>query len=96
MQREERLQRSEDAAGARDAEQAASAKREVAPRVLSAPQAQSRAASPSPLADSDPPEKWGERIMTLRLQGNAREADALLEEFRKRFPDYAIPEAWTR
>jgi len=97
VQREDRLQRSEDVApsGARDAEQAATTKREVAPRVLSAPQEQSRAASPS-FADSDPPEKWGERIMALRVQGNAREADALLEEFKKRFPDYAIPEAWTR
>lgn len=44
----------------------------------------------------EPPGKWGEEIMRLRRSGQAREADALLAEFRERFPGYAIPPEWTR
>jgi hypothetical protein len=44
------------------------------------------------LAD-EPPERWLERIAELRKQGKHDEADKALEEFRKRYPDYKIPEA---
>jgi hypothetical protein len=34
-----------------------------------------------------------ERIAVLRDAGRGREADELLGEFRKRYPEYRIPEA---
>jgi hypothetical protein len=39
------------------------------------------------------PQAWLERIAELRKQGREREADESLVEFRKRYPDYKIPEA---
>jgi hypothetical protein len=39
-----------------------------------------------------PPEKWLETITELRKAGQHEEADKLLEEFRKRYPDHKIPE----
>jgi hypothetical protein len=39
------------------------------------------------------PEKWLERIAELRRAGRHDEADKALAEFRKRHPDYRIPEA---
>lgn len=47
------------------------------------------------LADQ-PPEKWLERITELRKAGQHEEADKLLEEFRKRFPDQKVPDAALR
>ena len=44
--------------------------------------------SQAPLA----PEAWLERIAELRKQNRKREADESLAEFRKRYPDYRIPE----
>jgi hypothetical protein len=41
----------------------------------------------------EPPEKWLERVAQLREQGRHDEADKALAEFRKRYPDYRIPEA---
>src|SRR5258706_2555547 len=41
----------------------------------------------------EPPEKWLERIAQLRQQGGHDEADKALAEFRKRYPDYRIPQA---
>lgn len=41
----------------------------------------------------EPPEKWLERIAQLRQQRRHDEADKALAEFRKRYPDYKIPEA---
>lgn len=41
----------------------------------------------------EPPEKWLERIARLRQEGKHDEADRALAEFRKRYPDYKIPEA---
>lgn len=38
------------------------------------------------------PEQWLERIAKLRDAGQARAADESLAEFRKRYPDYRIPE----
>jgi len=42
---------------------------------------------------TEPPEKWLERIAALRKEGKHEEADKALEEFRKRYPDYRIPES---
>jgi hypothetical protein len=39
------------------------------------------------------PERWLEQIAELRKQGKHEEADKALAEFRKRYPDYRIPEA---
>jgi hypothetical protein len=40
-----------------------------------------------------PPEKAIERIAALRKEGKHEEADKLLEAFRKRYPDYKLPES---
>jgi len=39
-----------------------------------------------------PPDKWLERIEELRKQGKLEEARASLAEFRKRYPDYRLPD----
>lgn len=39
-----------------------------------------------------PPQKWLERIEELRREGRLTEADASLVEFKKRYPDYPLPE----
>lgn len=39
----------------------------------------------------EPPEKWIQRITELRRDGKTAEADALLAEFRRRFPDARLP-----
>ena len=41
----------------------------------------------------EPPERMLERIATLRREGRQKEADDLYIEFRRRFPDYRIPES---
>ncbi|HET9664680.1 MAG TPA: hypothetical protein VFP00_10685, partial [Burkholderiales bacterium] len=70
------------------------------PSSLAAPQPRPRvpeeqAGTPAvPTADA-PPERWGELIMALREQGKAAEADALLAEYRRRFPGQAVPGEWT-
>jgi hypothetical protein len=45
------------------------------------------------MAVAEPPEKTIERIVELRKQGKHEEADKLLEAFRKRYPEYKVPEA---
>jgi len=45
---------------------------------------------------TEPPEKWLERIAALRKEGKHEEADKALEEFRKRYPDYKVPESALR
>ena len=53
-------------------------------------------AKPAPMqaqADRDlAPDKWLERIEELRKQGRIDEARASLAEFRKRYPDFKLPE----
>ena len=44
-------------------------------------------------APPETPEQWLERIAKLRDAGKAREADASLAEFKRRYPDYRISEA---
>lgn len=41
--------------------------------------------------ETQPPEKWLDKILGLRQQGRAREADELLVEFRKRHPNHPVP-----
>ncbi len=48
------------------------------------------------MIDEEPPEKTIERIADLRKQGKHEEADKLLEAFRKRYPDYKLPESVLR
>ncbi len=40
-----------------------------------------------------PPEKWLERIEELRKQGKFEEVRASLADFRKRYPDYRLPDS---
>jgi hypothetical protein len=40
-----------------------------------------------------PPELWLERVALLREQGRHAEADQALAEFRKRHPDFKIPDS---
>jgi hypothetical protein len=56
-------------------------------------------ASPAPVwagFERQPPEKWVERIGELRRAGRETEAREMLEELRKRFPEYPLPAALTR
>ena len=43
--------------------------------------------------EDDTPERERERIAVLRAQGQDGEADRALAEFRKRYPDFRIPDA---
>ncbi|MDB5812332.1 MAG: hypothetical protein JWN94_4454 [Betaproteobacteria bacterium] len=57
---------------------------------LASPEAARSRAEPS----AEPtPEKWLERIEELRKQGKLDEARASLAEFKKRYPDYRLPES---
>jgi hypothetical protein len=47
-------------------------------------------------AIEDSPERWLERIAELRRQQRDDEADRQLAEFRKRYPDYKIPDSALR
>lgn len=49
----------------------------------------------SALAEAAPP-SWLEKIKSLRKEGRKEEADALLEEFKRRYPDYPIPSELTQ
>lgn len=40
--------------------------------------------------ETQPPEKWLDKILILRQQGRTREADELLAEFRKRHPNHPV------
>jgi len=44
-------------------------------------------------AAPETPQQWLERIARLREAGKAHEADESLAEFRRRYPDFKIPEA---
>ncbi|MGQ0750811.1 MAG: hypothetical protein ACT4PS_09780 [Betaproteobacteria bacterium] len=86
-------------AAASKAEEAGSEARQLfrGPRAAQAPQRAAEQTAPATaLAADEPPAKWGERIMALRRDGKADEADALLAEFRKRHPEHQVPEAWLR
>jgi hypothetical protein len=38
-----------------------------------------------------PPQQWLDRVVQLRAQGRREDADALLREFRRRWPDEPLP-----
>lgn len=67
----------------------ASAARPAAPAALAAGSAKS-ALWQDLVGES--PEKWLQRIVELRRAGNTADADTLLIEFRRRFPDEQLPE----
>jgi resuscitation-promoting factor RpfA len=46
----------------------------------------------APEARERPPEKWLEDIRRLKIESKAPEAELELAEFRKRYPDYLLPE----
>lgn len=71
------------------------------PRALEAPRSLERDRASGTSADAlskraeeaEPPERWLERIAALRREGRAKEADELYAEFRRRYPEYRIPDA---
>jgi hypothetical protein len=51
-------------------------------------------AAPAPAwrgLEQEPPRKWLERLTELRKRERTREADELLAEFKRRFPDHPLP-----
>lgn len=74
---------------------AADAARSAPPPAVAGAVAESRlSAAVAKIAQSPlTPEVWLERIAELRKQNRKREADESLAEFKKRYPDYRIPEA---
>jgi hypothetical protein len=40
----------------------------------------------------DDPQRWIERIRALRTAGRVQQAEDSLREFRKRYPDYRLPD----
>lgn len=58
-----------------------------------APAAESVATDSAPLVVEESPDATLERIVRLRAEARHDEADRALEQFRKRYPDYRIPEA---
>ena len=41
--------------------------------------------------EKEPPQKWLERIGELKRQERAAEAEEMLAEFKRRFPDHPLP-----
>jgi hypothetical protein len=41
--------------------------------------------------EQEPPGKWLERLVALRKEGRTGEADELLAEIKRRFPDQPLP-----
>jgi hypothetical protein len=73
-----------------DAEQAQAREESRAAAASPARAASDRLASAAAVAS---PEQWLQGIADLRRQGRHEEADRQLAEFRKRYPDYRIPDA---
>ena len=40
----------------------------------------------------EPPQKWVQRIVEWRRAGRTADADALMQEFRRRFPEHPLPD----
>jgi hypothetical protein len=58
-----------------------------------APAAAAPGAQSQMLADkTEPPDVWLKRILEMKQQGKTREFEAELAQFRKRYPDFALPE----
>ena len=73
-----------------DAEQAQAREEPSAAAAVAGRVAPDRLASAAAVAS---PEQWLQGIADLRRQGRHEEADRQLAEFRKRYPDYRIPDA---
>ncbi|HVP09333.1 MAG TPA: hypothetical protein VMT02_07425 [Burkholderiales bacterium] len=93
---EERVARDAEAAARAPQAAAALAKRapaEPAAAARAAPAPAARAtAEPAPKTAVETPEHELERIARLRAEGRHDEADKALAEFRKRYPEFRIPE----
>jgi hypothetical protein len=88
-----------DAAGAA-AQAGARRDAQMEARSSASARAQARSVEPSPvapaqLAKAHSPEQWLQAIDDLKRQGRHEEAEKQLAEFRKRYPDYRIPQAIT-
>jgi hypothetical protein len=62
------------------------------PRAALGSRAETLAGAAAPNFSAASPEQWLQGIADLRRQGRHEEADTQLEEFRRRYPDYRIPE----
>jgi hypothetical protein len=67
------------------------AKMAARPPAKAAPPASGPATALIRELELQPAEKWVEKIEALRRDGRRTEADELLAEFRRRFPDYSLP-----
>lgn len=74
------------AAGRADEKQAAAARQSASPALAGA-------IGEKVEAKPETPEQWLERIAKLREANRQKEADESLAEFRRRYPEYEIPEA---
>jgi hypothetical protein len=74
---------------ARDSAPPPSAVPQSRPEQMAAPAARERIEE----AQIDSPERWLERIVQLRREGKHDEAQRQLAEFRRRYPQYKVPEA---
>jgi hypothetical protein len=70
-----------------------SADRMAASRAAPAPAPMAARERSEPAAFEESPEKWLEHIARLRGEGRDADADESLARFRRRYPDYRIPEA---
>lgn len=63
-------------------------------RIKAAAPASAAAAAPRLLGDklAEPANAWMKRILELKQQGKTREVEDELTKFRKRYPDYLLPE----
>jgi hypothetical protein len=41
--------------------------------------------------ENEPPQKWLVRIEEFKRQGRAAEAEEMLSEFKRRFPEHPLP-----
>ncbi len=79
-----------------NAKAADSAREEAGPRAQTSPRAEQPLREMAGAAASDaelPPEKWLERIGTLRREGRIEAARASFTAFRRRYPAYPLPAA---
>lgn len=67
--------------------------RQSAPEAAPIPQTAPARPAPPAAALAESHERWLERIAQLRMQGRHDDADKALAEFRKRYPEYRIPES---
>jgi hypothetical protein len=80
--------------GMRESRRADEARPQARAEAQSAMRPGAAAAAASPYAGASP-EQWLQAIDDLKRQGRHAEAERELAEFRKRYPDYRIPEAIT-